>query len=61
MMTNGDHEGQIFLSLPHTNNGFIFVPTLKISLSEYRKMEYFRVAKFSRFCPKNMRINIRVF
>ena len=22
IMTNGDHEGQIFLSLPHTNNGF---------------------------------------
>ena len=27
----------------------------------YRKMEYFRVAKFSRFCLKNMRINIRGF
>ena len=25
----------------------------------YRKMEYFRVAKFSRFPLKNMRINIR--
>ena len=24
-------------------------------------MEYFRVAKFSRFCLKNMRINICVF
>ena len=24
-------------------------------------MEYFRVAKFSRFCLKNMRINIRGF
>ena len=22
MMTNGDPEGQIFLSYPHTNNGF---------------------------------------
>ena len=28
---------------------------------DYRKMEYFRVAKFSRFCLKNMRINIRDF
>ena len=25
MMTNGDPEGQIFLSYPHTNNGFLFV------------------------------------
>ena len=24
MMTNGDPEGQIFLSYPHTNNGFFF-------------------------------------
>ena len=22
VMTNGDHEGQVFLSHPHTNNGF---------------------------------------
>ena len=27
----------------------------------YRKMEYFCLAKFSRFSLKNMRINIRVF
>ena len=25
MMTNGDPEGQIFLSYPHTNNGFFFL------------------------------------
>ena len=24
VMSNGDHEGQIFLSHPHTNNGFFF-------------------------------------
>ena len=24
VMTNGDPEGQIFLSYPHTNNGFFF-------------------------------------
>ena len=29
MMTNGDHEGRIFLSHPITNNGFFFLPTTK--------------------------------
>ena len=29
VMTNGDHEGQIFLSHPHTNNGFFFLLTIK--------------------------------
>ena len=28
-MTNGDHEGQIFLSHPHRNNGFFFLLTTK--------------------------------
>ena len=27
MMTNGDPKGQIFLSYPHTNNGFFFLLT----------------------------------
>ena len=27
MMTNGDPEGQIFLSYPHTTNGFFFLLT----------------------------------
>ena len=27
MMTNGDPEGRIFLSYPHTNNGFFFLLT----------------------------------
>ena len=27
VMTNGDNEGQIFLSHPHTNNGFFFLLT----------------------------------
>ena len=25
VMTNGDHEGRLFLSHPHTNNGFFFL------------------------------------
>ena len=29
MMTNGDCEGQIFLSHPHKNNGFFFLLTIK--------------------------------
>ena len=31
MMTNGDHEGLIFLSHTHTNNGFFFLPPLNTS------------------------------
>ena len=27
VMTNGDSEGRIFLSYPHTNNGFFFLLT----------------------------------
>ena len=27
VLTNGDREGRIFLSYPHTNNGFLFLPT----------------------------------
>ena len=27
MITNGDHEGRIFLSHTHTNNGFFFLLT----------------------------------
>ena len=29
VMTNGDHEGRIFLSHPHTNNGFFFLLAIK--------------------------------
>ena len=28
VMTNGDPEGQIFLSYPHTNNGLFFLLTI---------------------------------
>ena len=51
MMTNGDLEGPIFLSYPHTNNGFFFFLTsvfffnFKISFQkpevpEYAKMQF---------------------
>ena len=32
VMTNDDHEGQIFLSNPHTNNGFFFLLTIFMGL-----------------------------
>ena len=35
-MTNGDREGRIFLSHPHTNNGFFFLLTTKYRIL-YRK------------------------
>ena len=35
VMTNGDPEGQIFLSHPHTNNGFLFLLTTKLNTSFY--------------------------
>ena len=47
MMTNGDPEGRIFLSYPHTNNGlfflvhqffFIFQNKL-LEVPEYAKMQ----------------------
>ena len=31
VMTNGDPKGQIFLSHPHTNNGFFFLLTTNIA------------------------------
>ena len=31
VMTNGDHKGQIFLSHPHTNNGFFSCSPLNTS------------------------------
>ena len=35
MLTNGDHEGRIFLSHPHTNNGlFFFLNTKYLILYE---------------------------
>ena len=48
MMTNGDPEGRIFLSYPHTNNGFLFLLTtvftyFKKSFPEYAKMQFHRM------------------
>ena len=49
MMTNSDPEGQIFLSYPHTNNGFFFLFTTFFiylfqnhlpEVPEYAKMQF---------------------
>ena len=37
VMTNGDHEGWIFLSHPHTNNGFFFLLTTKYLILYWKK------------------------
>ena len=49
MMTNADPEGRIFLSYPHTNNGFFFLLTTVFiylflnklpEVPEYAKMQF---------------------
>ena len=47
MMTNGDHEGWIFLSYAHTNNGFFFLLTTVFlfknklpDVPEYTKIQF---------------------
>ena len=39
LMTNGDHEGRIFLSHPHTNNGFFFLLTTKYLILYWKNMK----------------------
>ena len=38
MMTIGDHEGRIFLSHPHTHDGYIFLLTSKHLILYYKNM-----------------------
>ena len=47
MMTNGDQEGQLFLSHPHTNNEFFFLQIIDFlflnklpEVKEYAEMQY---------------------
>ena len=48
MMTNGDHEGRIFLSYPHTNNEFFFLLTTDLfiyfKIPEYAKMQFYMMS-----------------
>ena len=38
-MTNGDHEGRIFLSHPHGNNGLFFLLTTKYLILYWKTHE----------------------
>ena len=55
MMTNGDSEGQIFLSYPLKNNGFFFLLTTGVFFSfksklpevpEYAKIQFHMMMSF---------------
>ena len=48
MMTNGDPEGQIFLSYPHTNNGFFFLLTtvFYLKVPKYAKIQFHMMTSF---------------
>ena len=53
MMTNGDPEGRIFLSYPHTNNGFFFLLIIVFlfenklpEVPEYSKMQFHMMTSF---------------
>ena len=39
VMTNCDHEGRIFLSHPHTNNGFFIFLTTKYLILYWKNMK----------------------
>ena len=48
-MTNGDPEGRIFLSYPHTNNGFFCRQLIWILYEALydRKLSYIPIVEFS--------------
>ena len=53
MMTNGDPEGHIFLSYPHTNNGLFFLLTAVFlfrnklpEVPEYTKIQFYIMTSF---------------
>ena len=55
MMTNGDPKGRIFLSYPHTNNGFFFLLTTVLlfenklpEVPEYAKMQFHMMTPLKR-------------
>ena len=54
MMTNGDSEEQIFLSHPHTNNGFYFLLTIKYCIFCFYAL-YFMLYKMLPEVPEYVR------
>ena len=60
MMTNGDPEGQIFLSHPHTNNGFFFLLTTKYLIFIVKHGKGLKKILNTRSCDMvTTRINVR--
>ena len=65
MMTNGDPEGRIFLSYPHTNNGFFFLLTtvfiylfIYLSISDYQQTIFVLRAQTGMVYPEIQAANI---
>ena len=56
MMTNGYWEGQIFLSCPHTSNGFSFLLTIKYCMFIFKKLEDLMALKRSPDLLNNVKI-----
>ena len=53
MMTNGDPEEQIFLSYPHTNNGFFFLLTTVFFINIFAHLFiYLFILKYASRNPK---------
>ena len=64
-MTNGDPEGRIFLSYPHTNNGFFFLLTtvfiylfIYLSISDYQQTIFVLRAQTGMVYPEIQAANI---
>ena len=45
-MTNGDPEGQIFLSHPYTKNRVFFLLTFKYRILSFKKMRHSKMKSF---------------
>ena len=59
VMTNGDPEGYIFLSYPHTNNGFFFLLTT-VFLFENKLQEVHEYAKIQFYLMTSLKHNNNV-
>ena len=65
-MTNGDSEGRIFLTYPHTNNGFFFLLTFQrwpVKDEDPKAvvplgMSYKRLSSFYYVCVYEQKINV---
>ena len=61
MMTNGDHEGRIFLSYPHTNNKFFFLLTNVFGTRDLFNISYSReLYLFSKFLHFEEIVSVKI-